>query len=225
VPNSLPPLDAVILAGGKSERLNGIVPPYHKPFLVINGKSLIVSAVQSAIDAGAQKVVVVATGENAMPVTQLVGHYQQVRIVLSNGGPGKALLTGLEMCDNQRVLVLMSDNVHGPNDVNHVSSYRYAIGMRLVPWAESERFTRFDGQHWVEKPFPFSQNMEPPVPGAEIMVWCGPLVIQRQRGLDLLIGEEKIGPVLGRLAPTFELVETNSVDVGIPDVVTELTKE
>lgn len=222
--NSLPPLDAVILAGGKSERLNGIVPPYHKPFLVINGKSLLVSAVDSAIEAGAEKVVVVATGENAMPVAQLIGHYSRVRIVLSSGGPGKALLIGLEMCTHQRVLVLMSDNVHGFNDVRRVVEAHYAIGYRHVSWREGERFTRREGGRWMEGPYTTSQHIQPDLADS-VMVWCGPLVIQRQRGLDFLPGQERIGPVLGRLAPTFEIVETASVDVGIPGVVSELTKE
>lgn len=208
-------LDAVILAGGKSERLTGIVPPYHKPFLVVNGKSLLVTAVDEARDAGAEKIVVVATGENAMPVMQLVGHCPEVRVILANGGPGRALLTGLEMCYHQRVLVLMGDNVHGLHDVQRVTEHRYAIGCRRVTHhSESLRFTRLVENEWVE-------GLEHPT---STLVWCGPLVIQRQRGLDLLPGHEKIGPILGKLAPVFEHVDVSTVDIGVPGVVTDMTR-
>jgi GTP:adenosylcobinamide-phosphate guanylyltransferase len=214
-------LDAVILAGGRSERLNGIVPPFHKPFLVINGKSLLVSAVDSALTVGAERVVVVATGENAMPVFQLVGHYPQVRVVLAGGGPGRALLVGLEVCANQRVLVLMSDNVHDSGDVARVAAETYAIGVRYVNRREAQRFTRSIDGDWVEG----VTDRDAHLPwDAAMTVWCGPLVIQRRRGLDLLAGQEKIGPVLGQLAPTFTYVPVQTLDVGVPDVVTELTR-
>lgn len=213
-------LDAVILAGGRSERLQGIVPRYHKPFLVINGKSLLVSAVDAALVAGARKIVVVATGENAMPVFQLVGHYPQVRVVLAGGGPGRALRAGLEMCDERRVLVLMSDNVHAETDVQRVCAETYAIGVRLVRKVEAQRFTRLIDDHWVEGASERDGHLSP---DAVMTVWCGPLVIHRQRGLDVLFGHEKIGPLLGALAPTFTLVPVRTVDVGLPSVVTALT--
>lgn len=213
-------LDAVILAGGKSERLGGIVPPFHKPFLVINGTSLLVSAVIQAVGAGAEKIVVVASGENAMPVMQLISHHPRVRVVLSNGGPGRALYVGLEMCDNQRVLVMMSDNVFGPDDVSDVVGEKYAIGVREVSWHKALRFTRLIDGEWREGP-PSSEERNAAPTTAKI--WCGPLVIQRQRGLDCLEDQQKIGPVLGNLAPNFVYVPTKTQDVGIPTVVAELT--
>lgn len=215
-------LDAVILAGGKSERLRGIVPPYHKPFIVIGGKSLLVHAVDEAISVGAEKIVVVATGENALPIFQLVGHHENVRVVLSNGGPGRALLTGLEMCDNQRVLVLMSDNVHKHDDVNRIASHKYAIGVQHATCAEAARFTRMEYGNWVEGPTFANTTCTNDDPHTQI--WCGPLVIQRQRGLNTLPGQEKIGPALGQLAPAFEYVLVETIDVGVPGVVHELTE-
>lgn len=215
-------LDAVILAGGKSERLRGIVPPYHKPFLVINGRSLLVAAVEDAIVIGAERVIVVATAENALPVAQLVGHHTNVRIVLSAGGPGQALHTGLEMCVYQRVLVLMSDNVFAVDDIKRCCEPRYSIGVRYVTCTEAQRFTRFEYGEWVEGP---GNTSDCTTDDPHRMIWCGPLVIQRQRGLDLLAGQERIGPFIGNLMPTVELVDVETVDAGTPEVVRELTKE
>lgn len=216
-------LDAVILAGGKSERLRGIIPPYHKPFLVINGRALIVSAVEEATNVGAERIIVVATGENALPIWQLVGHLPRVRVMLNAGGPGEAVHAGLELCVNDRVLVLMSDNVHGEDDVQRVCDEEYAIGVREYPVTEAQRFTRIVDGRWVERPTPYVDD------GTPTTVWCGPLVIDRQCGLHALDGCEKIGPHLEALfpshsdAPKRQLVSVKSFDVGIPDVVKQIT--
>lgn len=212
-------LDAIILAGGKSERLRGIVAPYHKPFLVVDGRSLIVAAVEQALEAGAHRVVVVATAENAMPVSQLVGHHPQVRIILGTGGPARAVRLGLEVCEHERVLVLMSDNVHGQHDVLRVTYQVFAVGVRQLPRLQAVRFTRLVNGEWYEGPPGEDISMLP----ENITVWCGPLVIARRWGLHVLADQEKIGPLLGQLAPRFELVPVSTVDVGTPEAIRQLT--
>lgn len=213
-------MDAVILAGGKSERLRGIVPPYHKPFIVVNGKSLLVSAVDSAREAGAERIVVVATGENALPVWQLVGHREDVRVILSDQGVGDAVFRGAELCTSERLLVLMSDNVHGEFDVINVAKEGpYAIGVRYVPCAEAYRFTRQYKGRWVEGPdFGMDEFND------QALIWCGPLVINRVRA-HVLRGMPKIGPHIDILSPfKYNHVHVSTADVGVPDAVTEITR-
>ena len=41
-------MDVVVLAAGKNERLEGVVAPYHKPLIVLNGRPLIKSLVIDA---------------------------------------------------------------------------------------------------------------------------------------------------------------------------------
>jgi len=222
-------LDAVILAGGKSERLNGVVPPYFKPFVVIEGRSLLVAAVDSALAMGARRVIVVSAGENALPVFQLVGHRPEIRVMLATGGPGRALRRGLELCQTQRVLVLMSDNIHGPEDVYAVcTAANYAVGVRVVHRVEAERFTRLRGDRWVERRYdqdPLDDEVAKWSDDATqaVTVWCGPLVIDRYRGLNALAGQEKIGPVLNEMAPSFALVHVLTQDIGTPDAVRRVT--
>jgi molybdopterin-guanine dinucleotide biosynthesis protein A len=217
-------LDAVILAGGKSERLNGIVPPYHKPFLVINGKALIVAAVEHAQRAGAKRIVIVATGENALPVWQLVGHLPGVRVILDAQGPGRAVYAGLQMCTEERVLVLMSDNIHKADDIVNVCKQRYSIGTRTVPPEEAYRFTRYVDGKWIEGVIHAQLRRSPD----DTTIWCGPLVINRLCGLATLVDKEKIGPYLTELSPKFDVavhVPVTSFDVGIPSVVQSITWE
>lgn len=214
-------MDAVILAGGKSERLRGIVPAYFKPFVVVNGKSLLVAAVDAAAEAGAARIVVVAAGENALPVWQLVGHRDEVRVTLSDRGVGDAVYRGLELCDARRVLVLMSDNVHGKDDVIRVTTTKndYAIGVRDIPYEEALRYTRQSQGRWVENPVSFIE------PESELTrVWCGPLVINREFGLRVLRGQRKIGPWLDDLVTSYEHVMVSTQDIGVPDAVAEITR-
>lgn len=214
-------LDAIILAGGKSERLRGIVPPYHKPFIVINGKSLLVAAVDHAKDAGAKRVIVVATGENAMPVWQLVGHIPGVYVILNADGPGQAVRRGLELCLADRVLVLMSDNVHTSIDIKSITECKYAIGVQYVSVDKAKRFTRLINGQWHEGPTPLGVEES-----GDIAIWCGPLVIDKLCSLATLIDREKIGPYLNDLFPRFDppsFVPVSSYDVGVPEVVQAIT--
>lgn len=214
-------LDAVVLAGGKSERLRGIVPAYYKPFIVVGGRSLLVAAVEDALAVGAERVVVVAAGENALLVFQLVGHHSEVRVVLADGGPARALLTGLEVCTNERVLVLMSDNVQKLHTLQEATASQYSIGVQNMTCADAARFTRIEFNRWVEGSTPDNHGCKSTDPHTR--VWCGPLVISRKCALTVLPDEEKIGPLLAELAPHATYVETRTVDAGTPDVVKQLT--
>jgi hypothetical protein len=212
-------LDAIVLAGGKSERLTGIVPPYHKPFVVVNGKSLLVAAVDSALDVGARRVVVVATGENALPVWQLIGHRPEVRVVLCDRGVARSVYVGLELITSRRVLVLMSDNVHAPGDVSRVCAEEYAIGVRELPHDEARRFTRLGGGRWVEGPG------TPPDPDTiTSTVWCGPLVLQHACAGAVLKYADRIGPHLAALAPHATHVTVGTEDIGVPSAVAQATR-
>lgn len=206
----------MILAGGKSERLKGIVPPYHKPFLVVNGKSLLVAAVEEAQRAQANRIVVVATGENAMPVWQLVREEPRVTVVLDDHGVGNALAVGLSVCREQRVLVLMSDNVFAKDDVPNVIGHPTAIGVRKIPARLAQRYTRLINCTWVEGG-PSTEHLD------DLHVWCGPLVVSRNRALAILPGATSIGHHLGTICPGAVLVHTGTRDIGTPEAATAVT--
>jgi len=212
-------LDAVILAGGKSERLRGIVPPYHKPFLVVNGRSLMIAAVEEAQQAGANRIVIVATGENAMPVWQLVREMPRVTVVLDDHGVGNALAVGLSVCREQRVLVLMSDNIFHKDDVPEVVAHPCAIGVQRMPARLAQRYTRLIDQTWVEGG-PSTEHYED-----DIYVWCGPLVVSRNRALAMLPGATSIGQHLNTICPGATLVTTGTRDIGTPEAAAAATRE
>lgn len=220
------PLDAVVLAGGRSERLAGIVPPHHKPFLVIGGESLVLAAIRHAHTQRAIRIVVVTCAEIALPLAGLVATLPprirgSVVITLSNTGVGPALAAGAALCESERLLVLMADNLTSSDDVALVCREEYAVGVRLMPTLDAYRFTRWVRGRWVEDGVTAADT-------DLTQVWCGPLVLNRE--CVLRYGDAnpggKIGPHLDRLAPSPQdlvRVSVETTDVGTPDELRKLT--
>jgi CTP:molybdopterin cytidylyltransferase MocA len=217
-------LDAVILAGGKSERLRGVVPPYHKPFVVVNGESLLVAAIRHARRQNARRIVVVTCPQIWEPLSQLVNTlptstYERIVLLRDTNGVGAALRAGAQAATAERLLVLMADNVHTDSDVDTVCRTLYGVGVRVVYTPEARRFTRFVNGRWVE-------DLETHSDEDFTEVWCGPLVVSRRHVLRLLLGESKIGPVLDQLVPaSADLVRhpVKSSDIGTPEELTKFT--
>lgn len=224
-------MDTVILAAGKGDRLNGIMPRFWKPLLVIDGKPLIRQAVENAISVtsagGAHpNVIVVAAPENAAPICDVLGNLPATVVVQRRtDGPGAGLVLGMRLCDSERVLVLMGDNITPRDDVKLIAeSPGCAVGIRrMKPTAEVERFTRYmGGGKWVEKTPLTPQELTE----SYIDVWLGPLVVRRfdtQKTYNAIVPamneELPIGPYLGRIAPSPTFVEVSSFDIGTPETV------
>lgn len=221
-------MDAVILAAGQGERLAGIMPRFHKPLLVVNGKPLVRTAVEHAIEAGASRIVVVVAPANAQPISEVLGDLPAFMIVQRVArGPGDGLLHGLEVCSDIRTLVLMADNVMTLEDVQAVAQHpRFAIGVRKLPGTDdTARFTRKRGHMWVEKVPITEHDLDE---DGNITAWVGPIVVESRRATEILAkslqiggmgGEVPIGPYLHALAPDAALVETTAVDIGTPDAI------
>lgn len=217
-------LDAVILAGGESHRLAQIVPPYHKPFLVVRGQSLLWRNVELAVNAGAERIIVVTCSEIAVPVTRLLEQMwidpNRLHVVLRTGGPGVALWQGVQLCRGDRTLVLMADNWNRSDDIEKICDHRFAVGVREVPAYKTCRYTRFEDEHWTEG----EQTREDNLP---VTVWCGPLLVDTLSAFTHLNRTDGlIGPHLGDLVPsdgTLVRVPVQSHDLGTPESLKEFT--
>lgn len=189
-----------------------------KPFLVVNGRSLLLSAVESALAENIDRVVVVASPQNVQQVWDLVGDIDDVRVTVSDRGVGDSVYRGAELTVGQRLLVLMSDNVFGPGDIaNVIDASEYGIGVRDLPEIEARRFTRLGPSGWFEDPRVVLHE-------STSTVWCGPIVILRSRAYTLR-DEPRMGAHLNSLVPggRFTLVHTTTDDVGTPEAITRLT--
>jgi choline kinase len=216
-------LDTIILAAGRGARLRGVVPAYHKPLLVVDGQALIVTTIKQVRDVTKGRIVVVVAPENASPITNLLEDaglidYKTFFIVQPTpNGPGDAFILGSELALTEHVLVLMSDNLYGPDDIHNVANgdADVVIGTHKVQDADVARnFTRVTTHGTYEGPvIDVAQTME-----GWYHLWLGPLRVHRRRLIEELgetgpEGEVKIGPWLGNVG-SIETVTCLTHDVG-----------
>lgn len=239
-------MDSVILAAGRGQRLNGIVAPYHKPLLVVNGRSMISSAISNAYDAARltprDRIIVVVAAENALPLAQVIeahpyAKYVDMVVQSKNGmpGPGGALHQGLKLVASENVLVLMADNVTSLEDVMRVTTRVSTVninvvGVTLIPIEAVERFTRYQPTTdlWVEK-IPVSPDDESGDDERGMSTaWVGPLCLNSAEitnALDVHASladdshdEIPIGPLLNELQ-NVAMVNVSTIDIGIPEAL------
>lgn len=223
-------MDAVILAGGRGTRVRDLVPAFHKPLLPIDGVPLVCRAVDLAHAAGVEWPVIVVAPENAEPISNALGSERDVLMVVQRwpNGPGHALMIGLNMrprpVGQERVLVLLSDNVSTVDDVAAVASHMTAVGVKTMPRSgEVNRFTRLENGDWIEKVPVFPA-------GDPVECWIGPFVGWRSNMENVLAvayderdrfggGEMLIGPLLQSFMVHNKnvTVEVSSYDVGTLD--------
>lgn len=242
--------DGIILAAGKNTRLKGIIPSYHKPMLIVNGKPLVISIAKQLLER-CRRVVVVVSPENSGPIIELLSASDMINdnlhIVIqpSAKGPGEAILRALPLCVSDRVLVTLGDNVipvqdfdniikadkegisqhHEDETGRHISiSYVYE-----TEDSEAERFTRVIGNEFIEGS-----------PGGKLQdvyrCWVGPLIVDREELENALYQlhrkssvaglETKISPALNYIEHrTIAAVEGGSLDIGTSDALLQLNQE
>lgn len=219
-------MDAVILAGGRGNRVKTITAEFHKPLLAArDGVPLVCHAVDAALLLGVHTPVVVVAPSNAEAISGALGE-RRVSLVVQREplGPGHALLVGLSVqprpfIESDRVLVLLSDNVTTLSDVREVTSFETAVGVRLIERRDAQRYTRFESDKWVEKTA--IANLD----GPPLHCWVGPIVVWRRSTVRVLhdlvrsrIGDAEvpIGPYLSSMMRHCQniLVPVSSLDVG-----------
>jgi CTP:molybdopterin cytidylyltransferase MocA len=224
-------VEAVILAAGRGERLDGIAAAYHKPLLVANGRPLVQQAVDFAMQVGVQRPIIVVAPGNADPISQVLGD-RPVKMIIQRRpvGPGNALRIGLELvAPHEKTLVLMGDNLSHYADISKVCQASYAVGVQLVNDAEAERFTWVKPDNtWVEKVRPTDADREPAT--GMVAAWCGPLLIDGDTARDYYDmypdRQVAIGPWLNELIPSGEqlhLVPVSTYDIGVQEAVEAVT--
>lgn len=228
-------MEAIILAAGRGQRMLGIAKPFYKPLLEINGLPLLAHSAMYAAAAGIEKITVVASPQNADDIENALAQCEiEVTLAIQNDpvGPGHAALVGLSRVRAERCMLLLSDNIMDQSAVismiSRCNSQKCdAVAVCDVNIAQASRFTRVrkneSGAYTYEETTPVTDDDIWDTDRATARVWCGPLVFNTIRAIDVLghadttNGELKIGPHLTQImrAPTL-LMDVHAMDVGIP---------
>lgn len=224
-------INVVILAAGRGSRLAGVMPPFLKPLMTINGQSLLVTSARQAgdvlFDTDEMKLTVVTAPENTLPIVQLLNDAEiEGNIVVQRNadGPASALELALDPLTHH-TMVLMGDNTMEPSAISRVITPNDAniavVGGRVVTDPRNpsiESFTRFrtKTEEWVEK-VPVTSDDE------SSFVWLGPLYLPTEELHSLLKknadhrdqnGERPIGPLLGQFTDVLR-VNVSCTDIGV----------
>ena len=228
-------MDAVILAAGRGSRVEGLVPPFFKPMMVVNGRPLISSAISEADRIGSTRIIVVAAPENAAALSHYLPSEGPLRMVVQfrPTGPGDGVLLGLDLVRSSHVLVLMGDNVFGPSDVSSVAKGWHLAGSSNAEGANAvvgvrhlEDPTAFTRQRsngtWVEK----VEKSPDDFTAGRSKCWVGPIAAKTEKLQDAILhqsrdaaGERAIGPALNRLEKV-ATVRVETYDIGVPEAWT-----
>jgi glucose-1-phosphate thymidylyltransferase len=160
-------LKGVILAGGLGTRLYPLTKISNKHLLPIYNKPMIYYPIQTLVDAGIEEILIVTGGTHAGEFLRLLGNGAEFGLKHINytyqegeGGIAEALRLAKHFADNDRIIVILGDNIIEKDIKGPVEAFRRQPGgarILLKKVNDPERFgvAEFKGKNIVsieEKP-------------------------------------------------------------------------
>ncbi len=233
-------MDVIILAAGRNERLKGIVPLYHKPLLVVNGKPLIVRMLDIINGWTTGKIVIVVAPENAKTIVEMTRDCvnQPIDYIIQPyaTGPGNAFIQAAEICKSKKIMILCGDNYFQEEDLRQMFSLasfdgeRFIIGTRTIKTKEeAQRFTVITPKWGILEGLALQHNDDFWENIGGYRCWVGPLIVPHPMFRDILneqshhVSELKIGEHLDKIGLKPTLVDCDCLDIGVPEVVEDAT--
>lgn len=175
----------IILAAGANTRLQGIIPGFMKPFILMNGKPLVHHAIDHAREWCTKDIIIVVSPNNAGGLTQIVDGATAWVLQPQPLGVVDAIFRAMPLVTTPWTLILCADNVfvHGDNgaSVHELtrSPRRAIFGSRELSDEGAYRFTRYENTPDRGVRFIVSDND----PGEGC--WIGPLLLDTRRLLAI----------------------------------------
>jgi len=124
-------LKGVILAGGLGKRLYPLTRISNKHLLPVYNKPMIYYPIQTLVDAGIKDILIVTGGNNAGEFLRLLGNGKDFGLKHINytyqegeGGIADALKLAEHFADNDRVVVILGDNIIEKNIIEPVEEFK-----------------------------------------------------------------------------------------------------
>ncbi len=231
-------MDCVILAAGKNTRLQGIIPAYHKPLLVVNGETLLVRLVRQAqtLMSKGNRIVLVVSPLNCQAIMDLMRSSftdeQRLSIVYlcqdTDATFADTLATALALSQkSEKVLLMCGDNYISDNDWEVFINTCVAQGYPVATWVSSSmeqtnRFAKILPVSGGITSAPSEDSMRND--DGDFLCWLGPVVIQPALTQTRLKRQERRDVVADALTAGgqekhFFPVELSVQDIGVPDAL------
>ena len=133
-------MKGVILAGGLGKRLHPLTKVTNKHLLNIYSKPMIYYPIQTLVDAGLEDILIVTGGNHAGEFLRLLGNGRQFGLKHLNysyqegeGGIAEALGLANHFADNDKIIVVLGDNIIEKDIKKAVSNFKkQAKGARIM---------------------------------------------------------------------------------------------
>ena len=159
-------MKGVILAGGKGTRLHPLTRVTNKHLLPVYNKPMIYYPMETLINAGIKKILIIAGGEDIGDFMQLLGSGKEFGVDLTYkvqdeaGGIPQAISLARDFIGNEKFMVILGDNVFEDNITEFVkdfekSNYEAMIFLKQVEDAKRFGVAEIDGERVLgveEKP-------------------------------------------------------------------------
>ena len=134
------PLKGIILAGGLGKRLYPLTKITNKHLLPVHDKPMIYYPIQTLVDAGIKDILIVTGGNNAGDFLRLLGNGKDFGLKHINytyqegeGGIADALKLAEHFADNDRVVVILGDNIIEKDIIKPVEEFKKQVkGARIL---------------------------------------------------------------------------------------------
>lgn len=249
-----PSYHGVVLAAGRNTRLTGVIPSYHKPLMVVNGRPLVVNIVRE-LSAFCSTITVIVSPENAGVITEVLEANSlltgDVNIVLQPRarGPGEAVLRGMRAGQGEnRTIIICADNIIPAEDYARALELDAEAGLNdplhtvtvstiaTNDYDEARRFTRVYGNRFVEGVDSVGDD------NGYYYCWVGPLIVPTEAAESVYVravnryhqsacgaeGPKEVkvsGPLNDISNLTVIMADGHSVDIGTSDSLFQVIKE
>src|SRR5437588_7280315 len=126
-------MKGVILAGGTGSRLDPLTKVTNKHLLPIGGKPMVDWAVDALVDAGVRDLMIVTGSDHVDDFRRYFGNDVQYAQQERAGGIAEALGLARTFVGEDRLVVMLADNVYGGSIANTVRNFeRQSVGARVL---------------------------------------------------------------------------------------------
>lgn len=169
-------MKGVVLAGGLGSRLLPLTKATNKHLLPVYNRPMVYFPIETLVEAGIRDILVVTGGANAGDFLKLLGNGKQFGLSHVNytyqegeGGIAEALLLAEDFAENERIVVILGDNIIGGSIKKAVKEFEQQpegakIFLKRVPDAERFGVASIEGNRVLDI------EEKPPRPKSDLAV-------------------------------------------------------
>lgn len=219
-------VSAIVLAAGENRRLQGVIPPFFKPLLVVNGRALITHAIDHVRDTWeVDEVVIVASPRNIEPIIEVID-INVVRFIIQPSPTSvvdawKLGFSAIDPMNSDVTVIVCADNLFDyegalfPSEYIHDAAVngKCFVATRRLEATQGNRFTVIDNGVPQEPPYLMASKC--------VDCWIGPVLVPTGTARELIQRSTAatIEGLLRDISTSWNKIPMTCSDIGVPDAL------